>query len=183
MKKISSVLAVAIIYMFTIMRVVNAQGTNKKTATSDLQFSTVQANGINKADSMSVGGKDREVNTRAILNFNKSFKEIKDPQWSATQEGGFVARFEYKHATTRVFYDNNGKWLGTISGYNEDKLPAGIIKLVKTNYYDYAITYIHELKLANDETVYLILIQDQKTIKTIRVSEGQLEEIREVDKS
>jgi hypothetical protein len=183
MKKISLVLTVMIIYMFRTMQGVYAQGTNKKSATSDLQVSTLLANGINKADSLSIGGNDMDVNTRAILNFNKSYKKIKDPQWSVTQEGGFVARFVYNNATNRAFYDSKGKWLGTISGYNEDKLPASIIKMVKSNYYNYAITYIHELNLANDDTVYLIQIQDEKTIKTIRVSDGESEVIGELDKS
>ncbi|HEY2349693.1 MAG TPA: hypothetical protein VGH64_11780, partial [Puia sp.] len=137
MKKVSIGFTVVAIYMITIMQGVYAQGINKKTATSDFQIPPVAVDGVNHADDLSIRDIDRDLNTKAILNFNKTYKKIKEPQWSGTLEGGVVARFEFNKITNRIFYDRKGKWLGTISGYNEDKLPAGIIKLVNSNYHDF----------------------------------------------
>ena len=55
--------------------------------------------------------------------------------------------------------------------------------LVKTTYYDYTISHIDEIHLTEQSnTIYLVLIEDDKTFKTIRVCDGEMEEIHELVK-
>jgi len=62
-------------------------------------------------------------------------------------------------------------------------LPTEVRALVKKTYYDYTISHIDEVHHAEQpNTIYLVLIEDDKTLKTIRVCDGEMEEIHELSK-
>jgi len=47
--------------------------------------------------------------------------------------------------------------------------------MVKSNYYDYSIFLVQEVKVG-DKTAYLVKIEDEKSFKTIRVVDGEMDE-------
>ena len=59
---------------------------------------------------------------------------------------------------------------------NDMNLPHAVKAAVKSVYYDYRIVDAQELGLKNT-VVYLVKITDSNTWKTIRVSDGDVEEI------
>jgi hypothetical protein len=123
------------------------------------------------------------ISSRAIRDFNKAYKENKDAQWSQLNGGGFLCRFVDKNILKRAYYDDRGNWQYTIAGYSEDKLPRAIRGLVKSIYYDYAITYAQEINMVKDEkTVYLIQIEDEHKLIILRLGDGEMEVIEEFSK-
>ncbi len=120
------------------------------------------------------------VNIKAIRNFKKAYKGIDDTQWWLLQEGGYVCRFTFKKSLNRAFYDKKGNWLYTVTGYTQDKLAREIRAMVRRAYYDYDISYINEINMPGDVTVYIIQIQDEKTLKLIRICDGEMEIIQEI---
>jgi hypothetical protein len=121
------------------------------------------------------------VNTRALKDFNKTFKGIDDANWFKTKEG-FIAEFNKDGIFTRVDYDRKGRNIAMIRRYGEDKLPKDVRHLVKSNYYDYNIYLIIEVTY-NNIKAYLVKIEDEKNLKTIRVIDGEWDVYEDFQKS
>ena len=126
----------------------------------------------------------RHVSLGAVRDFIEKFPFATDAKWKKV-ENGYVATFIVESNETMVRYKANGKWTYTIKRYNNEKmLPEEIRVLVKKTYYDYTITHIDEIHLAEQSNrIYLVLIEGDKTIKTIRVCDGEMEEIHELVKA
>jgi hypothetical protein len=113
------------------------------------------------------------INTRALKDFNKNFKNAGKAEWSKIKNG-FVAEFKINEVKTKVYYGRKGRWSATLRTYDQYKLPKDIRELVRSTYYDYDIYLVYEITI-EDKTVYLVKIEDQQTIKTIRVIDGEMD--------
>jgi hypothetical protein len=115
------------------------------------------------------------INTRALKSFQKQFKNATDVSWYAADKG-YIASFTKDDIKTFVDYDRRGTWNHTIRYYDEKKLPTDIRYRIKSYYIDYEIAGVIEVNV-NDKTVYMIYLQDQAVLKTIRICDGEMEEI------
>ena len=123
-----------------------------------------------------------DINARALKEFSKAFKTATNASWYEIPGGsGFVAKFKQDGIDTRVNYDRKGRWTGTILTYTEAHLPKDVRHMVKSNYYDYNIFLVQEVKVG-DKTAYLVKIEDEKTFKTIRVVDGEMDEFESYKK-
>jgi len=122
------------------------------------------------------------VNTRAVRNFVKSYESAVDPEWVALKEGGWQCNFIVDGIRSRAFYTKKGNWLGTLASYNENKLSRDVRAIVKSTYYDYTITYIDEITVPGESKIYLVQIQDDKALKVLRISDNDMETMRELVK-
>ena len=113
------------------------------------------------------------VNTRALKDFTKSFKDAENVSWSAIKDG-FLASFKEDGVETKAFYDQKGRWSATIRTYQENKMPKDVRKQVKSNYYDFAINQVNEVTIG-EITAYLVRIEDAESFKTIRVIDGEMD--------
>jgi hypothetical protein len=129
------------------------------------------------------GKEIRHVSLDALRDFMKRFPEAPDVKWRKV-ETDYVATFIVESKQIMVRYRGNGNWAYTINRYDDEKkLSREARALVKKTYYDYTIRHIDEIYLAEQpNTIYLVLIEDDKTFKTIRVCEGEMEEIHELVK-
>ena len=117
---------------------------------------------------------DRE--SKAFKNFKKSYPDVTNESWS-TDKGYYFVKFKDGDVKNKIVYTRNGKIDYALKLYsNESFLPRSIISAVKGTYYDYKILDAQELILKH-RTVYLVKITDSNSWKTIRVSDGNLEEI------
>lgn len=121
------------------------------------------------------------ISTRALKDFTKTFKKTADVGWFVIKDG-YLAEFKQDGITTKVYYDRKGRWVGNLRGYMEDKLPPNIRHLVKSTYYDYSINYVQEVTVGTN-TVYLVKIEDKTSFKTIRVQDGEMDEMEAFKKS
>jgi hypothetical protein len=80
-----------------------------------------------------------------------------------------------------AFYDRKGNWESTVAGYTEKQMSKELRMTVLCNYYDYSILYVHEIRMAGKPTVYMVQVKDKRFIKILRVTDGELEEVRELE--
>jgi hypothetical protein len=121
-----------------------------------------------------------EINAKAVKDFSKTFKNAANTQWYKIPDG-FVAHFSVNGVEKRTYYDKRGNWHFTITYLDEKALPKDVRGQVKSIYYDYDIATIQKVEV-EDKVVYLIHMQDEKTWKTVRVSEDGMDEIENYTK-
>lgn len=171
MKKIFSTLAILV--TIAIAKNTNAQQDKAIAFNSpDIQKTVLSTESSPKVDAA-------DVNTRALKDFNKSFKNISGEQWYKVTDG-FIASFKESQIETKVAYDQKGKWHCTVRTFDENQLPSDVRDLVKSKYYDYKILICYEIR--HDNTVYILKIEDATTLKTLRVADGEIEIISDNSK-
>ncbi len=121
----------------------------------------------------------KDINLKALKDFKKTFA-ARNKTWQKVA-GGFLASFSLGEIKNVVAYNNKGKWQYTIRTYSEDRLPHGVRATVKQTYYDYSITQVQEIHIDN-QIVYLIHMQDATTWKIVRVSDGEMELVKDINK-
>ena len=121
------------------------------------------------------------INTRAIRDFKRNYPNVDGEKWYTIQDG-FVARFSVDNVQHMITYNRSGDWQYTISYYGEKKLPADIRALVKSTYYDYAITGIEEIYI-REQIIYVVHMQDESTWKKLRICEGEMSIIEDFNKN
>ena len=122
-----------------------------------------------------------EVNQKASRDFKKTFRDVNNEKWYSIKNG-FLAEFSLNTTKNRVVYDKKGNWKYTVSYYEEKNLPAEIRAIVKPVYYDYTISRVEEIH-ANDQIIYLVHVQNDTRLKTLRISEGEMVLVEDFPKS
>lgn len=129
--------------------------------------------GLDNVKSLQNGsGYLNHLSTKAARDFTERYPDIEGKWFSA--KNGFVVRFYLDSISCRAAYNNRGAWVYTIKVYEEAKLPKAVRHLVKSNYYDYAITQIEEIDRPNERLVYLVHMHDATTWLNVQVSEGEM---------
>ncbi len=134
------------------------------------------------------------INAHAVEHFKKQYPEATNVSWAnipgasgdnqpAQEKIGYVCWFMLHNINNRAYYDKSGSWQYTIAGYGEDKLPKEIRNMVKSIYYDYSITFVNEINMTKGEPVYLVQLQDETSMKTVRVSNDEIDVLEELSKS
>ena len=121
------------------------------------------------------------INSRAIKDFKKSFKLPSDEKWYKI-ETGFIVKFVQDGIQHRADYDKKGHWVATTRYYSEKQLPKDVRRQVKSVYYDYTITSVQEFTFPIHH-VYLVNMEDEKTILIVRICDGEMDVYKELKKS
>jgi hypothetical protein len=119
------------------------------------------------------------ISSRAVNDFSKMYGSAADVQWSQLKDKGFMCIFQLKGVDCRAYFNPNGTWHFTVAGYLEDHLPGNIRETVHRNYYGYLISYAQEITMAMDKTVYMVQLTRGNTLKILRVTSEDLEELEE----
>jgi hypothetical protein len=135
----------------------------------------------NNPSATRVGATTVSISTKAVKDFTKNFKKAGNAGWFVIPDG-YVAEFNQDEIKTKVYYDRKGRWIGNLRSYLEDKMPRDIRHRVKSHYYDYTIYYVQEVTVA-DKIAYLVKIADKTSWKTIRILDGEMDEIESFEKS
>jgi len=114
-----------------------------------------------------------DLNMAAVRDFTRRFKTAATPVWFKVGNTGWVAKFEEPHLKYQVAYTRNGSWTYTMRAYREKLLPQEVRHLVRSGYYDYAITGVTEMEQYNIiGVVYLVYLEDETSFMTLTVYEG-----------
>jgi len=118
-----------------------------------------------------------KINFKAVQDFKNTYTDISDETGEVPKNGH--ARFVSNSVRTLNYYDKKGGWLYSIQFYDETKLPKNVRATVKNNYYNYSITSVQEINLRknNENPVYLVYLAYNNDHKTIRVCDGEMEEV------
>lgn len=119
----------------------------------------------------------------SVLNNSKSphFEVAKNNNLNT---GGDLVIYSQKdgHNVTTAF-DKKGKWVYTIKHFSSDNLAKDAMDIIVRNFGYYYITGMEEIKQPGFETVIMVHAQDQKSLKTFRIVNGDAELVQELVKS
>jgi hypothetical protein len=90
---------------------------------------------------------------------------------------GYLATYTEEGVESRHIYDQKGYWMYSMMTYQEDHLPAEVRKEVKSNYYDYSIVWVKEVKEGEDN-VYVVHVENKTEWKDLSVQDGEIKELR-----
>jgi hypothetical protein len=139
-----------------------------------------------KADSTNVAqinggiGGRVNVNTKVLRSFFKTYGEMPGTKWFKSANG-FGVMFKDNGMNKTIYYKLDGLVDTEILYYSEDRLPAQVRHFVKSRFYDYAITYVTEVH-KNGATAFYVKVEDASTIKTLKIVEGEWEEVESLVK-
>ena len=137
-------------------------------------------NSISKDVSNKLGRSD--VNSKAVRNFVKAFKDVSDEKWYKAEDG-FISKFYLNDTRYQVAYGKKGNWLFTIRTYDEDKLPKPLRHIVKSSYYDYAILVVQEIEQPRDNLTYIVHLVGKTEIINLRLTgDGEMDEYEKIKK-
>ncbi len=121
------------------------------------------------------------INNKAIRGFNKDFKNAESVKWFKIKDG-FVSYCRINGNKNKVFYNEKGNWTGNIVYYNDKTMPRELRSMIRSIYYDYAITQVEEVHSA-DKKIFQVHLEDEKSWKLITVAEGEITLVTEYEKS
>ena len=123
----------------------------------------------------------KNINLRAIKDFGDRFSTASETKWYVIRDG-YMAYSRLNGLGIRVFYNKKGRWQASLANYTEDRLPKDIRAIVKSTYYDFAITMVQEVETLSGG-VYVIHLDDNKSIKIVRVTkDGNMDTLQEFEK-
>ena len=115
---------------------------------------------------------DLNAKNKAFKNFNRSNKNAMNVTWSNVQ-GGFIAHFSKPDLDRRVVYNKRGVLQYNLDTYMEERLPTDIRNLVKQQYYNCKILVCYTYEI-NGGPVYIVKMEDNKTIKTVKIFKDEI---------
>jgi hypothetical protein len=109
---------------------------------------------------------------RANRDFWQRAGEQKDEKWYKDSKG-YVAEYEAGPVKARYVYSKKGDWAYSILTYGEKQLPEEVRRQVRSNYYDYHITWVKEVN-EEDAVVYVVHLEDEASWKDVAVQDGEM---------
>jgi hypothetical protein len=123
-----------------------------------------------------------KMKLHATKDFNSKYKTVGNASWYQI-ENGLVANFDRNKVSTIVAYNNRGRWLCTINTYAEKDMPKDVRAIVKSIYYDYTIVVVRDVAVPNtDSKTFIVIMQDDNSVKVLRISEGEMEILHDLPK-
>ena len=134
-----------------------------------------------KATENSTSASMNEINTKAVRNFGKEFKNVTAVKWIKTSNGLFAAHFVSDDIQNLVCYNKKGNYQCMLRYYKEEKLPSEVRHLVKSSYYDFDIYLVTEVHI-NGKIAYVVKMEDKTSWKTIKVVDGEMDDYGRIHK-
>jgi hypothetical protein len=122
-----------------------------------------------------------DVSALAIEKFRKDFRDAKDVEWKEIKDG-YRAYFIQGDILTAVDYNRKGKLFSTIR-YGKKLLTGDMMEMLESRFTDPQLREVSEVKIADFATkVYIIVLEDDISMKTVQVMEDEVKVISELRK-
>src|SRR5215831_8686934 len=79
-------------------------------------------------------------------------------------------------------YNKKGDWVYTIQNYSTDNLDKNIIDKVRTDYNNYGVTSIQKIEQPGKDVVYVVNLENQTSIKVVRIVNDDVELMKDLTK-
>lgn len=122
------------------------------------------------------------ISTRAMRDFNHTYKEAVDTRWFVLKDG-YTATCTLNNIPASMVYDRRGNWVYTIEYQKERDMPSDVRRVVKSTYYDYSISQVEKINYRRMEPIYWVHLQDAQTLKIVKVTDGVMEVMEDYQKS
>jgi hypothetical protein len=113
--------------------------------------------------------------SKAYKSFRRSHPSVTNETWRSNNGYSFVS-FSQGNIKNKIAYTPDGRVDYSLKMYKESNLPEKVRAVVKSIYFDYTICDAQELKV-NSQTIYLVKVNNADTWKTIRLGNGDVDEI------
>lgn len=154
---------------------------------TNVSFSQVPAenNDVNKTVAMSIkherkiAGSENAATTNKKIqkSFNGNFVGATGQYWSLTGKN-FHCSFYINDIPVSALFDKHGDLIYAITYDKDGDVPSDIRKIVKSEYFDYAITTAMEVK-QNGRDIWIINMKEEPTHLTVRVENGEMEVVEQ----
>lgn len=115
----------------------------------------------------------------SMLIVSSSFAAVKT---SAATEKSYTVHNTIDGHESTVAYGKKGNWIYTIHSYSSDNLDITLVKKIKTLYDKYSINGIQKIEQPGMETVYIAYLENATSLKTIRISNNEIELVNDFSK-
>lgn len=124
-------------------------------------------------DNLIVTGKHITApNQKADMHLKRSFNVLNET-WGEKSDG-YRATFTDHKIRYMVDYNKKGNWVSTIKSYDGTLVSPAIAKSVVSAFPGFRIVHVTQVKMGN-KLVHLVKIEDCHSLKTVRVSGGELD--------
>ena len=130
---------------------------------------------------IAISGVNLKVSEKIQTGFYKSFTGAENAKWYE-QDKKILATFSMNEMNHRTLLSKKGVVIYHISYGSEKNLPAEVRKIVKSTYFDYKITMAVKVEEKN-RAIWVVDMEDDKTLITVRVEDDEMEEVRKLQKS
>lgn len=122
-----------------------------------------------------------DVSVLAVERFRKDFKDIKNVEWVEITNG-YRAYFQENNILTAVDYTKKGK-LYSIIRYGKNLMTKDVKMMIDNAFEASEIIEVSEVKIADYATsVYIIVLEDRISMKTVQIIDDEIEVIHEMRK-
>jgi hypothetical protein len=172
MKHILSAMVISGVAIF----LTNATDANAQTNANPFKTNTIVEQPVSSEPKNSGTLDESNVNIRAVRSFRKSYPSAHDAKWSETG-GTYFVSFLNEGIRQKIAFQKTGEMDYSLKIFSRQQVPASILKTMKLNYYDYQVTGAQELKLGS-KAILFVQLSAGKNWKTVRIEDGQIEEIQ-----
>ena len=100
-----------------------------------------------------------------------------------SSKDGFIVHSDVNGNQISSAYDKKGNWLYTIERHGAASLLKNVMDIVKESYYDYFISGMEKVDRPGHNTIYIVHIEDSNSIKTVRVSNAEVELVKDFERA
>jgi len=97
---------------------------------------------------------------------------------TAAKEGYTVNSVIDGRTSTKAF-DKNGKWVYTVQQYNPASLDKRIMDKATDGYHNYGITGMQKIEQPGTDAIYIVRLENTKSLKTVRISNDEVELVQD----
>ena len=98
---------------------------------------------------------------------------------STKPSSGYVVHSVIDGRQAMSAYNKKGKWIYTIQQYSIDNLDKNILDRVRSVYYDFGVTGIQKVEQPGSDAVYIVHLENTKSIKLVRLTNDEMEVVQD----
>jgi hypothetical protein len=99
---------------------------------------------------------------------------------SSISEKGYVVHSVIDGRKSTTAYDKKGNWVYTIQQYTIDDLDKNLKDRIRSVYYDYDVATIQKVEQPGMDVVYVVHLENEKSIKIVRLTNDEMELIQDL---
>ena len=119
---------------------------------------------------------------RAERDFSKIYRNASSVEWYHTYDGGSVVYFTEANIKMKSAYSKKGHWQYTLRYLSENEIGTEAKSMMRSGFPDYSIIRAIEVERFNQK-VLLVYIQNDRSLKTARIMDGEIDIVEEYRKS
>ena len=123
----------------------------------------------------------RSIPAKVDEAFQSTFQNAEDPVWYQANKN-YLVKFLDNDMKNNALFRKNGQMIYQISYGFEKDMPEDVFNLVSNRYKEYDVVVAFNVK-QDERNIWIVNLENEKTMVTARVEDGVLDEARRVKKS